>query len=64
MKPEIQPSAYPKARTTDEVRIFAGQALPDPFRWLEEESEEVCGWQRAQSGFAEDFIRQLLNSGR
>ncbi|MGY3790976.1 prolyl oligopeptidase family serine peptidase [Streptomyces antibioticus] len=44
--------AYPPARTVDVHEDVAGVRVPDPYRWLEPETEEVRHWQRRQADLA------------
>ncbi|MCM2392065.1 prolyl oligopeptidase family serine peptidase [Streptomyces albipurpureus] len=44
--------AYPPARTVEVVADVAGVRVPDPYRWLESETDEVRRWQRQQAGLA------------
>ncbi|GAA3192246.1 prolyl oligopeptidase family serine peptidase [Nonomuraea roseoviolacea subsp. carminata] len=45
-------AAYPPARTVEVFEDVAGVRVPDPYRWLEEETEEVRQWQRRQAALA------------
>jgi prolyl oligopeptidase len=47
---------YPPTRTVDAVAIQAGVTVPDPYRWLEAEDDEVRGWQRRQAEVATGSI--------
>ncbi|MGN7977234.1 prolyl oligopeptidase family serine peptidase [Microbacterium sp. 22195] len=47
---------YPPARLDDVVEHVAGIPIPDPYRWLEGETEEVRAWQRAQAELAAEVI--------
>ena len=49
---------YPASRTVDATDGRAGVEFPDPYRWLEEETEEVRAWQRAQADLASGQVRQ------
>src|SRR5690242_16227686 len=49
---------YPASRTENTIDILGGLRFSDPYRWLEGESIEVKGWQRAQSAIAEAYIRE------
>lgn len=49
---------YPPSRTTADVSSPAGVSFPDPYRWLEADTEEVRAWQRAQAALAVDVIAQ------
>lgn len=44
---------YPRSRTVEVVEEVAGIPIPDPYRWLEDDSSaEVRDWQRAQAALA------------
>ncbi|HJQ04601.1 MAG TPA: prolyl oligopeptidase family serine peptidase [Nocardioides sp.] len=43
---------YPVTRTVDVVDHPAGVPVPDPYRWLEAEDDEVHAWQRRQADLA------------
>ncbi len=47
----------PPARTTDHVDELAGVRFPDPYRWLEGETDEVRRWQEAQAEAATAHVR-------
>jgi prolyl oligopeptidase len=49
---------YPDTRTEDTTDTLGGIRFPDPYRWLEEESDEVLSWQRAQSKLADAYVRE------
>jgi prolyl oligopeptidase len=42
----------------DVVDTLAGVSFPDPYRWLEVDSEEVRRWQRAQAALATAHVRE------
>lgn len=48
---------YPVARRTDATDERAGVAFPDPYRWLEANTEEVRRWQDAQARLAANHVR-------
>jgi prolyl oligopeptidase len=47
---------YPEARVVDEQDTAAGVTFPDPYRWLEEETDETADWQKAQNAVTDDFV--------
>ncbi len=48
---------YPKTRTVDVTETLAGIRFPDPYRWLEETTEEVLNWQHEQNELAARYVR-------
>lgn len=49
---------YPDTRIDDVKDTLAGVSFSDPYRWLEQESEEVRRWQRAQAVVASAHVRE------
>ena len=49
---------HPQTRVEQVQDTLAGVSLPDPYRWLETESEEVQAWQRAQAALASGYTRE------
>jgi prolyl oligopeptidase len=49
---------YPRTRRVAAVDGRAGVEFPDPYRWLEESSDEVRRWQQAQADLASSYIEQ------
>ncbi len=49
---------YPPTRTVDAVEEIAGVRMPDPYRWLESDTDEVELWQRQQGQLAADYVRE------
>lgn len=52
------PLSYPRAHTVDAVEELAGVRLADPYRWLEEDTDEVRRWQRRQGELAGEYVRE------
>ena len=51
---------YPEARKSDQVDVFHGTKVYDPYRWLEEtDSEETQKWIRAQNELTFGYLRSL-----
>ncbi|MDP6970402.1 MAG: prolyl oligopeptidase family serine peptidase [Pseudomonadales bacterium] len=48
---------YPAARTVDATDGQAGVEFPDPYQWLEDDSDEVRAWQRAQAALASSQVK-------
>jgi prolyl oligopeptidase len=49
---------YPVTREEDAVDTLAGVSFSDPYRWLENQDEEVVRWQRAQAALATAYVRR------
>jgi len=49
---------YPDTRTEHVEDSLATLSFPDPYRWLEQDSEEVRRWQRAQAELASSHVRE------
>lgn len=52
---------YPPTRTVEVVADVAGVRVPDPYRWLEEETPEVRQWQQAQAELASSVVFEGLD---
>ena len=53
---------YPETETVDVVDDFHGTAVPDPYRWLEEDarnSDEVAAWVEAQNEVTFSYLESL-----
>lgn len=48
---------YPVTRTEKHRESVLGLDYPDPYRWLEENTDEVRQWQTAQGKLATDYVR-------
>ncbi len=53
----MAPLSYPKTRVENVIDERGGIEFPDPYRWLEGNTEEVRLWQRAQGEIAADYVR-------
>ncbi len=51
--------SYPATRTSDQVDDFHGTPVADPYRWLENDSDEVANWVEAQSDFTASYLNDL-----
>lgn len=49
---------YPDTRKQDCVDTVAAVSFPDPYRWLEQETDEVRNWQRVQAELASAHVRE------
>ena len=57
------PNRYPQSRRSDHVDVYKSEAkgtvnVPDPYNWLEENSEETTRWVTEQ----EEYTREYLHS--
>jgi prolyl oligopeptidase len=53
----MPPLDYPAARIVDIEDRLAGIVMPDPYRWLEAETDEVRAWQAAQARLATGHVQ-------
>ncbi|MFN7142843.1 MAG: prolyl oligopeptidase family serine peptidase, partial [Myxococcota bacterium] len=54
------PAPWPATRRVDTVETLGGVAVPDPYRWLEDEkSAEVQAWMGAQDDYARAELKAL-----
>ncbi|MDA7853123.1 prolyl oligopeptidase family serine peptidase [Porticoccaceae bacterium] len=49
---------YPPTRTVNIKESHAGVEFIDPYRWLEEDTDEVHRWQTSQGQLAADYVRE------
>jgi prolyl oligopeptidase len=48
---------YPVSRTSDAVEILHGEAIPDPYRWLEDgNSSDTREWTEAQNALTRSYL--------
>jgi len=55
------PATYPATRRSDHVEIYNSTAkgqvrVPDPFRWLEDASDETDRWTTAQAAYTRTYL--------
>jgi len=50
---------YPEARKCDQVDTMHGVEVPDPYRWLEEYSDETRAWIEAQNKLTFGYLESL-----
>ena len=54
------PIQYPKTKKCDTVDYYFGTAVPDPYRWLEDDySDETAKWVRNQNDLTEKYLSQI-----
>jgi prolyl oligopeptidase len=50
---------YPKTRKVEQYDDYFGTIVHDPYRWLEEDSEEVAAWVAEQNAVTEAYLEQI-----
>ena len=55
------PNSYPPTHRSDHVDVYQSASrgevqVPDPYQWLEENSNEVDQWTTAQTAFTEAYL--------
>jgi hypothetical protein len=63
------PNRYPQSRCSDHVDIYKSKAkgsvkVPDPYNWLEQNSEETARWVTEQEKYTREYIRSSPDWGR
>ena len=55
-----QTLSYPQTRKVDQVDIYHGQRIADPYRWLEDDnSADTKAWVQAQNAVTERFLAAM-----
>ncbi len=59
-KNKIESVIYPETKKCDTIDYYFGTAVPDPYRWLEDDySEETANWVKAQNSVTQKFLSQI-----
>lgn len=54
------PLRYPPTRQVDQVDTYHGVAVPDPYRWLEDDnSDETRAWVASQNAVTDAFLERI-----
>src|SRR5258708_20311073 len=55
-----QPLQYPIAKKTDQVDVYHGTRVPDPYRWLEDDmSPETAAWVEAENKITFPYLEAI-----
>jgi prolyl oligopeptidase len=58
--PVASPLVYPQTRTVEQVDIYHGVEVADPYRWLEDaNSEETAAWVAAENEVTHSYLKNL-----
>lgn len=61
---DVKPIAYPETRRDAIVETLFGEAIADPYRWLENDvrrDPEVAGWVARQNAVTQDYLDTSKN---
>lgn len=50
--------SYPETRRVEAEEVLSGVSFQDPYRWLEDGTDEVRAWQRRQAAIASAYVRR------
>jgi prolyl oligopeptidase len=52
--------AYPETKTVDTVDVYFGTEVPDPYRWLENDTAQATAdWVAAQNDVTFNYLKQI-----
>ena len=55
-----KPLKYPNAKRVDTVDVYFGHAVPDPYRWLEDDnSEETKNWVKEENKVTNKYLSRI-----
>jgi len=55
-----KPLKYPEAKRVDTVDVYFGHAVPDPYRWLEDDnSQETKNWVKEENKVTDEYLSQI-----
>jgi prolyl oligopeptidase len=60
LKPADNKMTYPSARRSDQVDLYNGVKVEDPYRWLEDaDSTETKAWVTAENALTAEYLRKI-----
>ena len=64
-----QPDTYPTTRRTEYVDIYESELegqvhVPDPYNWLEYDTEETSRWVAEQAAYTEEYLKKYPHRKR
>src|ERR1700761_1440101 len=57
---DIKTLPYPQTKKVDTVNTYFGTAVPDPYRWLEnDQADDTKAWVKAENKVTQDYLSQI-----
>src|SRR3984893_10973551 len=57
---DIKTLSYPATKKVDTVNTYFGTAVPDPYRWLEDDrAADTKAWVQAENKVTQDYLGQI-----